>query len=594
MSKHNGHPHLPLDLQKLIQRSFDEPLDEVEVRQLEHAIANDVRAREMYEEVAHLHAALVSQEQTSEFCRKVVQRELQSSPEVAVAPGQDEPSTVLYWDGFLNTARVFPLRAAAVLLALGVGLGCGVGILAAVIVHGPPQFLSIPWEWSVPEEVVARIESTQGVKWQVAENPETPPTRGLRVGQEIRIEEGLLQVTYRSGVSVILQGPAVYVIRSEGGGKLFSGRLTAVVPSASPVFCTETPAGVLKTGPGHFGVDVENSASNRQVAVHVFEGHLYEMPSAQFVRTSGGGIKLVAGDSIRLDQDQSVTSIDVPHRKDYPIRMPTAHRELYQEQTIFLGNLFDDCQSQSLTEAMLSDTYQAAAETIDLGVAAVHDGGLDLDVCLAEDGVLFNFSNVGGGGSAVVGLPSNDTYRSNLGIPIRTTGEDLPYSTNADHSLVLGKPSKIEEGVGLSSNELLTFDLDEIRRAGALTGRAMRFVSDRAGINDRELPVETSRTKALANLIVVVSNEERVLSAYLNGQPVDVAKQAAVYSVRVDEERASSGLRYDGHFVEIDVPIPAEARFLTLVSASLGADVHDHVVFSGARLEIEPEASIAR
>jgi hypothetical protein len=59
-----------------------------------------------------------------------------------------------------------------------------------------------------------------------------------------------------------------------------------------------------------------------------------------------------------------------------------------------------------------------------------------------------------------------------------------------------------------------------------------------------------------------------------------------VFSLDVDEERATRGVRYDGKFVTFDVPIPPKARFLTLVSTQLEKDNHDHTVFSGARLEL--------
>jgi hypothetical protein len=199
--------------------------------------------------------------------------------------------------------------------------------------------------------------------------------------------------------------------------------------------------------------------------------------------------------------------------------------------------------------------------------------------------VWFNFLNVGGGGAKVSGLPANDTYRSVLPIPIRTTGEDL------QHDLADGLMPKVEEGVGISANELLTFDLRELRNAGQLDGRSMRFVADRAGINDRESPVQRSRKGAHANLVVIVSSEDKILSTYLNGEPVPVVEIANVFSIDVAGEQATKGLRYDGKFVKFDVPIPADARFLTLVSTQIENEHHDHTVFSGARLELEAEAN---
>ncbi|QDU57357.1 hypothetical protein Pan181_35720 [Aeoliella mucimassa] len=208
----------------------------------------------------------------------------------------------------------------------------------------------------------------------------------------------------------------------------------------------------------------------------------------------------------------------------------------------------------------------------------MHDGGLDVDVRLAEDGVLFNFLNVGGGGAAVLGLPANDTYRSISSVPIRTTGEKFTQENFT---------SKLEDGIGMSPNELLTFDLDELRTAGRLPGIAMRFVVERAGINDADIAQPSYyKDKACANLLVIVSTEERALSAYVNGTEVFLSKRNGVFSVDTEMEELASSLRADGRFVAFDVPIPPHARYLTLVTTDYDGANFDHAVFSGARLEL--------
>jgi hypothetical protein len=575
----NDFRSIPAENRLLIHKSFDQPLTEVEVARLEQVLKSDQVARRLYCELALLGADLFARNQAMAVFRDT---QLELGNDEAASPA----SRVPWGQGALEFVLSIP-RAAAAVLAFGLGLGCGVGILAAVIVHRPSPFRSPKWEWKVPDDVVAKIESTYQAATQVSESPETPPTRGLREGQEIRLDSGLVQIVYRDGVEVILEGPAVYMIRSAQSGKLFSGKLTAVVPADCTAFQVETPIGKVDVGPGRFGIAADNSAIKREVSVLVITGQARGMASANFASNSGRSFELREGESVRISSDGEMSKGRLLEPEEFPSHMPLPHREPYIGDKIYLGNLFDDSQTASLTEAMLSDQFQAAAETIDLGVAAVLDGGLDVDVRLADEGVFFNFANVGGGGARILGLPSNDTYRSSLGIPIRTTGVDLPFQLIGDH--ILQEPTtKIEEGIGIHSNELLTFDLNELRSAGLLGDRPMRFVADRAGINDREHPLRTSREFALANLVVVVSKEDQVISAYLNGEPADVVQHANVYSLNVDKARASRGLRYDGQFVKFDVPIPAEARFLTLVSADLGNTLHDHTVFSGARLELEP------
>ena len=186
--------------------------------------------------------------------------------------------------------RKFPVRMAASILIIGLGLGCGVGIMAATLhfLPNPPTFLPLPWNWLVNSDVVAKIDSTHELVWQTSsESPETLPTRGLRVGQQVRINEGWMQLTYRNGVGVILQGPAVFEVRSEHGGKLFSGRLSVTTPAGSPPFHIETRAGRLQVGIGHVGVDAGDSTSDRQVEVNSFSGGAPGIAMAQFVSNSG-------------------------------------------------------------------------------------------------------------------------------------------------------------------------------------------------------------------------------------------------------------------------------------------------------------------
>ncbi|WP_146588655.1 hypothetical protein [Posidoniimonas polymericola] len=566
-------------MRALIHRSFDAPLTDVEVTELEDALKSNQDAQRLYCELSLLGADLVARKQAASFCKEV-QSEL---PDAEVLPLPRRRSRT-------SSLRRFIPRSAAAMLALGIGLGGSVGLIAATLGYqqNGPRFFPLPWKWEVENDVVAKIDATHNLVWQTSEAPETPPTRGLRGGDQIRISEGWLRLAYKSGVSLMLQGPAVYEVRSEHGGKLFAGTCSVVVPSGASPLHLEINSGRLQVGPGYVGISDAGSAEGRAAAVHVFSGATFGSAVVQYRGLEGEPVELEDGEAALLGDFGLVDRISLATEEQFPRDIPGQRPGRYTGDKLYLGNLFDDGTTTSLAEAMVTDQYQAAAETTDLGVAAVIDGGLDVDVRLAEDGVWFNFVSVGGGGAAVLGLPGNDTYRSLLSVPIRTTGEDQPI-VRVYELTVEGATEKIEEGIGISSNELLTFDLDEVRRAGSLRGRAMRFVSDRAGINDREAPAYNSRKDALANLVVVVSTEHTVLSAYLNGVEVPVVKRGEVFSVDASSGRAGMpGLRYDGHYVRFDAPIPAEARFLTLVSTDLGKTLHDHTVFSGARLEIDP------
>ena len=147
----------------------------------------------------------------------------------------------------------------------------------------------------------------------------------------------------------------------------------------------------------------------------------------------------------------------------------------------------------------------------------------------------------------------------------------------------------------MHANALVTFDLDEIRKAGLMpVDQRFVFRVDRAGLNDDTFGNGGSN----GHLAVIVSRPHRktdvydgILAGYVNGQQVKIAENDRVYYFAGD---IPAPLKADGKFAQFDIPIPAEARYLTLVSTGAGIGPgdntisSDHTVFSGARLELDP------
>lgn len=563
------------DFRKLVHRSLDAALTEAEVQKLEADLDSDPALRRWYAEAVMLHADLFAHSEARELCREVIE-EFPQDGEVFEDDGRVEVARTGSLWGF---TRALQMPVAASLLAAGLLAGCGVGLLTAAIVNDRHGFNPAPWDWSYGSDVVARVVSTHEAEWQPARSPETPPTKGLRVGQQIRLDSGRLQLAFRDGVNVILHGPAVFAVRSEDGGKLFSGRMTITAPDGPTPFGVATPAGQFLCGAGHYGIEVGSGGSYSNNVFNAFVGASATGATAQFVAISGEKSSLHEGQAIAVGADGKVIDCELANVRDFSPQLPLPSWEPFDGEEIWLSNLFDDGKSASLNEAMATDTFRAAGETIDLGIAAVHDGGLDVDVSLAERGVRFSFAEVGGGGPRVNGLPGNDSYRSISKVPIRTSGESFGDSVAA---------KKIEDGIGMSTNEMLTFDLDELRDAGRLGNRAMRLIVDRAGLNDRLKSSIPPLNLASARFIVVVSTSDEVLAGYVDGKAYDVVRRGSVYSFDLSGAELPPVLRRDGRFVSFDVPVPPEAKYLTLATAMHDVEHDDHAVFSGARLLIEP------
>ena len=245
-----------------------------------------------------------------------------------------------------------------------------------------------------------------------------------------------------------------------------------------------------------------------------------------------------------------------------------------------LGNLFDDPQgSSSLAAALSTDKFLASASEKSLGVDRVVQGwGKQTQIAA---GIHFIFSQLGSD-QRTHGAVINDGWDATGGI--RTLGQS--FASNA---------GRTEQGIGMHANALITFDLDQIRKAGLMPiDQRFLFRVDRAGLNDDTFGNEGSS----AHLAVIISRPHRktdvydgILAGYVNGQPVNVAENDRAYYFSGE---IPAPLKADGKFASFEIPIPGEARYLTLVSTGAGIGPgentisSDHTVFSGARLETDP------
>jgi hypothetical protein len=141
-------------------------------------------------------------------------------------------------------------------------------------------------------------------------------------------------------------------------------------------------------------------------------------------------------------------------------------------QTIPLGNLFDDPKLTDLASAIATDTYGAIGDVADLGVAE-HGNDMDANGGLGTfiaPGISFDLSTVGGddtfadnpnpvNDAALIDVPGNPPGPW----PIRTTGRRSGS----------GPGPMFEPGIGMHSNQFITFDLDEIRAVGSMDQRPL-------------------------------------------------------------------------------------------------------------------------
>ena len=243
-----------------------------------------------------------------------------------------------------------------------------------------------------------------------------------------------------------------------------------------------------------------------------------------------------------------------------------------------LGNLFDDKAGTSLDAALASDRFKAVASAKSLGVDRTAAGWGN--VAQIAEGIRFHFIHLGSDGSKH-GSITNDAWNTDGGI--RTRGKKTRSNLR-----------RTEQGIGMHANALITFDLDEIRRAGLLPpDQKFLFKVDRAGINDDSFGVQPSSVHLAAILSKPHSKPEvydAIIAGYVNGKRQKVEENDKEYYFAGE---LPEPIKADGRFVSFSFPVPAEARYLTLVTTGAGSPDDnpinsDHSVFSGVRLERDP------
>ncbi len=155
-------------------------------------------------------------------------------------------------------------------------------------------------------EYAGRISGTADCHWADPQN--APHTTAVPLGDKYVLNSGLMEITYRTGARVILEGPCTYEVESANGGFLSLGKLTARVESAKPEaanpksqipnakFVVRTPTAIVTDLGTEFGIVV---GKHGDVATHVLEGAV-DLRVLPHGRSDGQSIRIGANQSVRL------------------------------------------------------------------------------------------------------------------------------------------------------------------------------------------------------------------------------------------------------------------------------------------------------
>jgi hypothetical protein len=126
---------------------------------------------------------------------------------------------------------------------------------------------------------VARVTGLVNCKWSEGIVPLKFGDR-LEAGHRLRLEQGLMQLTFGTGAKVVIEGPADFVVSTPNQATLEHGKIAAVVPRSGRGYTILTPTAEVVDLGTEFGVEVDNAGSSE---VHVFDGEV--------VARSRGGVE---------------------------------------------------------------------------------------------------------------------------------------------------------------------------------------------------------------------------------------------------------------------------------------------------------------
>jgi hypothetical protein len=412
------------------------------------------------------------------------------------------------------------------------------------------------------------------------------------------LKSGLLEITYDTGATVILQGPVTYEVESAAGGFLSIGKLTARLekksavsgqrsesanqkseilnhkspaprPRTSDLFAIRTPTALVTDLGTEFGVEVNKGGNT---TTHVYRGLVRVQPLGDDGKPKGDAMELRENVSAQVggsQRDRTIVVAPAAKAANFVREMPMQSAKTLDLVDVVAGGDGFSGKRNSGIDATNGKPTTALAPSGDVDFIRAGDGQYHpVDGMPLVDGVFIPDGRAGGvqidsTGRTFAGFPATTNATSAYlwaggvvpGSPAHPRFHVVPTTLSGiDYSL----PG--HQVLFLHANKGITFDLQAVRRANPQL-KPLRFCTT-AGSTE---PVSDEQRWVYADIWVLVDGKVRFQRRQIN-------KTHGAFSVVI--------------------PIAEGDRFLTLAATDGGDGIAcDWIIFGDPRIELRSDTA---
>ena len=273
-------------IESLILRHLTDGLNAEEQRRLAEALQSSPEARKLLSSHLQVEASMLrlARGQAISTVPAVENRGVTKVIETDPAPKRSARTRVRRY--------IYAVTAAVALL---------VTLLLASFVNGPRVANSDGSSRKpVTRSPIAYVTRSIGTTWTNATNQNgnnfAIEANTSKEDRTVAIDEGIVEVEFASGATVILEGPATLEVVSADAGVLHRGRLRSIVPPEAFGFSIASRKKTIVDLGTEFGLEVDKGGATE---VHVFDGEVEVFDVAD---SSGKAQLVAAGEALRFEQ----------------------------------------------------------------------------------------------------------------------------------------------------------------------------------------------------------------------------------------------------------------------------------------------------